>query len=73
MTRALALAEAVVVMPSFYLQLPLAAGMGFLMFNQIPEIWLLPGAVLIISGSYYSLWIEARNRKIRENRTVVNR
>lgn len=72
MTRALALAEAIVVMPSFYLQLPVAAGLGFLLFDQIPEIWILPGAVLIISGSYYSLWIETRKRKMRENTTLVD-
>ncbi|PPR09298.1 MAG: Riboflavin transporter [Alphaproteobacteria bacterium MarineAlpha11_Bin1] len=64
MTRALALAEAVVVMPTFYLQLPLAAMFGFLLFGQIPEIWLIPGAGLIIGGSYYSLWSEARKRRI---------
>ena len=63
MTRALALAEAVVVMPTFYLQLPLAALFGFFLFGQVPEIWLIPGAVLIIGGSYYSLWSEARRRR----------
>ena len=62
MTRALALAEAVIVMPTFYLQLPLAAIFGFFLFGQMPEIWLIPGAALIIGGSYYSLWSEARRR-----------
>lgn len=62
MTRALALAEAVIVMPTFYLQLPLAAMFGFFLFGQVPEIWLIPGAALIIGGSYYSLWSEARRR-----------
>ena len=63
MTRALALAEAVVVMPTFYLQLPLAAVFGFFLFGQTPQIWLIPGAALIIGGSYYSLWSEARRRR----------
>lgn len=64
MTRSLALAEAVVVMPTFYLQLPLAAMFGFFLFGQVPEIWLIPGAILIIGGSYYSLWSEARKRRV---------
>lgn len=62
MTRALALAEAAVVMPCFYLQLPLAGLFGFFLFGQVPEIWLLPGAALIIGGSYYSVWSESRRR-----------
>ena len=68
MTRALALADAVVVMPTFYIQLPLAALLGFLLFGQVPEIWLMPGAALIIGGSYYSLWSEARGRRAKMNR-----
>ena len=63
---ALALAEAVVVMPTFYLQLPLAAMFGFFLFGQVPDIWLVPGAALIIGGSYYSLWSEARRRPARK-------
>ena len=63
MTRSLALAESAVVMPSFYLQLPLAALFGFFLFGQVPEIWLVPGAMLIIGGSYYSIWSESRRRR----------
>lgn len=63
MTRSLALAEAAVVMPSFYLQLPLAAVFGFFLFGQVPDIWLIPGAGLIIGGSYYSIWSESRRRR----------
>jgi drug/metabolite transporter (DMT)-like permease len=72
MTRALALAEAVVVMPTFYLQLPLAALFGFFLFDQLPEIWLIPGAILIIGGSYYSLWSEARKRRSARDRKPVS-
>ena len=63
MTRSLALAEAAVVMPCFYLQLPLAGLFGFFLFGQVPEIWLVPGAILIIGGSYYSVWSESRKRR----------
>jgi len=63
LTRSLALAESAVVMPSFYLQLPLAALFGFFLFGQVPEVWLIPGAALIIGGSYYSIWSESRRRR----------
>ncbi len=63
MTKSLALAEAAVVMPTYYLQLPLVALLGFALFDQLPEIWLVPGAALIIGGSYLSVRAEARKRK----------
>ena len=63
MTKSLALAEAAVVMPSYYLQLPLVAALGFLIFDQMPEIWLVPGAALIIGGAYFSVWSESRKRR----------
>lgn len=63
MTRSFALAEAAVVMPTFYLQLPLVALLGFVLFDQIPEIWLVPGALMIVGGSYLSVWSEARKRR----------
>jgi drug/metabolite transporter (DMT)-like permease len=37
---------------------------GFFLFGQLPDIWLIPGAALIIGGSYYSVWSESRNRKV---------
>lgn len=63
MTQSLALAESAVVMPTFYFQLPLAALFGFFLFGQVPDIWLIPGAALIIGGSYYSIWSESRRRR----------
>lgn len=63
MTKSFALAEAAVVMPTFYLQLPLVALLGFLMFDQLPEVWLIPGAIMIVGGSYLSVWSEARKRR----------
>ena len=48
MTRGLALADAVVVMPTICIHLPLATLLGLLLFGQEPEIWLMPGAALII-------------------------
>lgn len=63
MTKSLALAEAAVVMPSYYMQLPLVAVFGFFLFGQVPEVWLIPGALLIVGGSYWSVWSESRRRR----------
>lgn len=63
MTRSLACAEAAVVMPTYYLQLPLVALLGFLVFDQRPGGWLLPGALLIVGGSYVSVWGEFKVRR----------
>ncbi len=60
MTRSLACAEAAVVMPTFYLQLPITTGLGFLLFSEVPSLWVIPGALLIIGGSYFSVWSERR-------------
>ena len=60
MTRSLACAEAAVVFPAFYFQLPVTAILGFALFEQIPSVWVVPGAVLIIGGSYFSIWSENR-------------
>lgn len=65
MTRALASAEAAVVMPAFYLQLPITAALGFFLFGQVPDAWVIPGALLIIGGSYYSVWSEKRSQATR--------
>jgi drug/metabolite transporter (DMT)-like permease len=63
MTRSLACAEAAVVMPTYYLQLPLVALLGFALFEQVPDWWLLPGALLIVGGSYVSVWSESRAQR----------
>jgi len=63
MTRSLALAEAAVVMPTFYLQLPIAALFGFSCSGRCRISGLIPGGALIIGGSYYSVWSESRSRK----------
>jgi len=60
MTRSLACSEAAAVMPIFYLQLPLVALLGFLFFDQIPDLWVIPGAGLIAGGGYLAFRNEPR-------------
>ncbi len=60
MTRSLALAEAAVVMPVFYLQLPLVALLAYVLFEQVPTLWVVPGALLICGGGLLALRNEGR-------------
>lgn len=62
-TRAFAAAPAAVVMPLSYLQLPLVAGAGFLLFDEIPDFWTWTGALIICASSYYVGLMEARLRR----------
>lgn len=52
-SRALAVADTSVVVPVEYLQLPLAALAGYLMFAEVPDVWLPVGAIIIISAVLY--------------------
>ena len=51
-TRALAAAPAAVVMPVFYLQLPLVALLAFFIYGETPDIWVWVGGVIICAASY---------------------
>ncbi len=51
-TRALAAAPAAVVMPVFYLQLPVVAVLAFLFYGEAPDIWVWIGGAVICAASY---------------------
>ena len=53
LTRAFASADASFVMPFDFLRLPFAALFGFVLFNEIPEIWVPIGGLLIFLSTYY--------------------
>lgn len=61
-TRSLAVAPTSLVMPFYYLQLPFAAGIGFAVFEEVPEIWVWVGALVICASGYYIARHEARGR-----------
>ena len=48
-------AQASAAQPLEYVRLLYAAGIGFLVFNEIPTIWTWTGAVLIIGSSLYTI------------------
>jgi drug/metabolite transporter (DMT)-like permease len=51
-TRALAAAPAAVVMPVFYLQLPVVAVLAFFFYGETPDIWVWIGGLIICGASY---------------------
>ena len=63
LARALSLADATIVVPLDFLRLPLIALVGFLVYSERIDIWVLIGAAVIFAGNYYSVR--------REHRSVV--
>jgi drug/metabolite transporter (DMT)-like permease len=51
--RACTLAEATVVAPMEYTRLVAAAGIGLLLFGEVPSLWIVPGTALIAGASLY--------------------
>ena len=60
MTRAYVLADASAVQPFDYLRLPFIALLGFLLFDEIPDPWLWPGAAIIAGSTFYIARREAQ-------------
>ena len=55
MTRAFRLADASSVVPIDFLRLPLIAIIGYLIYSEMIELWVLVGAVIIIIGNYINI------------------
>ena len=60
--RALALADATVVVPMDFMRLPFIAAVGFVLYNETANPLVLLGAILIFAGNYYSIRREHRLR-----------
>lgn len=63
--RSFAAADASFVMPFDFLRLPFAALFGFFLYEEVPEIWVWLGAVIIFFATYYITWRESRLQKQR--------
>ena len=62
--RAVSATDARVVQPFSFLRLIWSVVVGYLMFAELPGIWIWVGASIIFSSSYYILYTEAgRNTK----------
>jgi drug/metabolite transporter (DMT)-like permease len=63
LTQSLKEAEAGVVMPMDYLRLIWAAGIGFLVFGEFPDIWTWVGGGVIFASTIYITYREARTKQ----------
>lgn len=59
MSRACALGEASVIAPIDYVQLPIAALIGFLVFSELPGLWSILGTAIIVFSTLYIAHREA--------------
>ena len=64
-TRALAVAETSVVVPVEYIQLPISALLGFVVFAEVPDIYTPIGAAIIIAAVLYISRREAMQARRR--------
>ena len=62
MTRALALAPLTVTQPFSFLQLIWAVLFGYLLFSEVPDIWVVVGGVIIIGAVTYITHRESARR-----------
>ncbi len=64
-TRGVSLAETTVVLPFDYLRIVYAAVFGFLMFGEVPGLWSLLGAIVIVGSTLYILMLEGKRKKAK--------
>ncbi len=62
MARALSLADANVVVPMDFVRLPLAVVLGWLLYGEQIDIWVMIGAAIIFGGNYLNVRVERRKR-----------
>lgn len=60
--RGFAVGEASVIGPTEYIRLIFAAAFGLMIFGEIPDIWTITGAVIIVGCTSYIARMEARKR-----------
>jgi drug/metabolite transporter (DMT)-like permease len=61
--RALSMGEASLLGVIDYVRLPLAIGLGFVLFHETPDVMMLAGAAVIIGSTLYITWRESRLEK----------
>ncbi|GAB5471252.1 MAG: DMT family transporter [Rhodospirillales bacterium] len=60
LTRAYAMVEASVLQPLDYLRLPFVAVLAFIVFGEVPNDWIWPGAAIIAGSTFYIARREAQ-------------
>jgi S-adenosylmethionine uptake transporter len=61
--RAFAATDASGLMPFRYTELLFSATFGFILFHELPALWILGGGSLIIAGNFYITWREMNKEK----------
>jgi len=70
-TRALKLADASIIAPIDFLRLPLIAVLGFLMYDEGLDLWVIIGAAIMLGGNYLNIHTEQRRLKqLRTSETL---
>jgi len=54
-------ADATFLQPFGDLKVPLGAIVGWVVLGQVPSVWFWPGALLIVSASFFLYWVEGRD------------
>jgi drug/metabolite transporter (DMT)-like permease len=62
MTRAFRLADATVVVPMDFLRLPLIAAIGYFLYGETVDIWVVLGAIVLCLGAWLNITTAARQK-----------
>ena len=65
-TRGVSAADTTVVLPFDYLRIVYAAVFGYLLFGEVPGLWSLTGALVIVVSTLYLLTLEAKRKPKKE-------
>jgi len=60
--RGFVVGEASVIGPTEYIRLIFAAGFGFLIFGEIPDVWTVVGALIIVGSTSFIAQMEAKKK-----------
>ena len=63
-TKALQLAPATVVTPIDFCRLPIIAAIGYIFYNELLDVFIIGGAVLIFIANYINIWAEIRKKVV---------
>lgn len=66
MAKALSLADSTVIVPIDFCRMPLVAVVGWLVYAEVIDIWVLIGAVIIFAGNFLNVWSESRRGRARK-------
>ncbi len=59
-TKALQLAPATVVTPIDFCRLPVIAAIGYVFYNEVLDIFIIGGAIIIFTANYINIWSETK-------------